>query len=341
MAPPEKTLAEPLCAWLSGWLAKERLPTDFRVFPLAGDGSPRPFFRIDVSGKSFVLLHEPQWTLSKDYAKHQAYLDGQGVPVPAFFSVDESLGALIMEDLGDTLLQMRILAKPEEKQPWLESAIRLLARLHGSTFPVPSDLPVSQRRFDAAKYRQEFDYTLECLGKEYLGVGKLSPEQDRSVTDFCKTIASFGPDVFCHRDYHTRNLLVFREELRLIDFQDARLGPIEYDLASFLYDPYVGLSEPERAGLLAHYRKVLSAFPLSTKIDWVALPQRLRQVAYQRVVKAAGSFASFYTRQGKATHLPYLVPALESAIGLQDELGPDLPKLPLRDWLKKAQEKLA
>ncbi len=341
MAPPEKTLAEPLCAWLSGWLAKERLPTEFRAFALAGDGSPRPFFRIDVAGKSFVLLHEPQWTLSKDYAKHQAYLEGQGVPVPAFFSVDETLGVLLMEDLGDTLLQMRLIENPEEKQPWLENALRLLARLHGSTFPVPIDLPISERRFDAAKYRQEFDYTLECLGKEYLGLGGLTAEADLSVTAFCKTIASFGPDVFCHRDYHTRNLLVHQEELRVIDFQDARLGPIEYDLASFLYDPYVGLSESEREGLLAHYRKVLSAFPLSRKIDWATLPHRLRQVAYQRVVKAAGSFASFYTRQGKSTHLPYLVPALESAIELQKQLGSNLPTLPLVHWLKKVQEKLA
>jgi N-acetylmuramate 1-kinase len=341
MTPPGKTLAEPLCTWLSGWLAKERLPTDFRVASLAGDGSPRPFFRIDVPGKSFVLLHEPQWTLSKDYAKHQAYLEGQGVPVPAFFALDETLGVLLMEDLGDTLLQVRLLEKPEEKKPWLENAIRLLARLHGSTFPVPTDLPVAGRRFDAAKYRQEFDYTFECLGKEYLGLGGLAPEEDRSVTAFCKTIASFGPDVFCHRDYHTRNLLVFREELRLIDFQDARLGPIEYDLASFLFDPYVGLDENERLGLLSHYHKVLSAFPLSKQIDWNALPQRLRQVAYQRVVKAAGSFASFYTRQGKSTHLPYLVPALESALRLQRELGAELPSLPLEVWLNKVKEKLA
>jgi N-acetylmuramate 1-kinase len=338
MALPEKTLAEPLCTWLSGWLAKQRLSTEFRVVPLAGDGSPRPFYRIEIPHKSFVLLSEPTWTLSKDYPPHQAYLASQGVPVPEFLAFDAELGVLLMQDLGDELLQHRLLTSPQDKMPWLEEATRLLARLHGSTFPVPHDLPIASRRFDQKKYGDELRFTLEHLHEGLFGLGKLSLAEIDSIEAFCAHLSGFGPDVFCHRDYHTRNLLVFEESLWVIDFQDARLGPVEYDLASLLFDAYIPLSLSERQHLLGLYKKVLSAFPLHQKIDWKGLEDRLHQVAFQRVVKAAGSFASFFTKQGKSSHLKYILPALESAHWLASRMPQGAPRLPLALWIEKAKE---
>lgn len=323
--------------WLTQWLSTQRLSTEFKIHPLAGDGSPRPFYRIEIPNRTFVLLIEPAWTLSKDYPVHQAYLEREGVPVPQFLAVDEKLGLLLMEDLGDVLLQARLLETPEEKRGWLEEATRLLARLHGSTFPVPTELPVSTRRFDAEKYGQELAFTIEHL---HVGLLKLSPldkKAKKEIELFCHLIAAFGPDVFCHRDYHTRNLLVHEERLRLIDFQDARLGPIEYDLASLFFDAYVPIAPGDRTHLLGLYRQVLKAFALDKAIEWGGFEKRLDLVAFQRVVKAAGSFASFYTRYGKQTHLPYLVPALEMARTLYAEHSASLPQLPLDEWISKAR----
>lgn len=337
MAPSATILAEPLCTWLSGWLAKERLPTNFRVVPLAGDGSPRPFYRIEIPHKTFVLLSEPEWILSKDYPAHQAYLTAQHIPVPQFLAVDEKLGALVMEDLGDELLQTRILAEPQNRFRWLEEATLLLAHLHGATFPVPQHLPVASRRFDTKKYSEEFQFTFQHLVQGLLKLPALPADSVTSVKRFCTELEEIGPAVFSHRDYHTRNILVHKNQLRLIDFQDARLGPVEYDLASLFFDPYVPLDLHDRKKLLAVYRKALEKFPLAEKIDWNALPERLQQVAFQRMVKAAGSFASFYTRYGKKTHLPYLVPALESALALQKALGEKAPALPLGEWIAQAK----
>lgn len=341
MAPPATTLANGLHVWLSEWLTKQRLPTQFRVAPLAGDGSPRPFYRIQVGDRGFVLLSEPAWTLSKDYPSHQAYLKAQGVPVPEFLAVNEKLGALLMEDLGDELLQARILREPKKKLAWLEKTVDVLAHLHGATFPVPRELPVSTRRFDAAKYSQELQFTFEHLSRGLFHEGPVDPTLWKNVEAFCERIAAFTPDVFSHRDYHTRNLLVHEGKLRLIDFQDARLGPVEYDLASLFYDAYVPVTQKDRAALLARYREKLAPFALSKKIPWDGFEERLESVAYQRVVKAAGSFASFFTRYGKRTHLPYLVPALRSAMALAERLGDKVPPLPLESWLKKAEKEKA
>ena len=337
MASPVTILAEPLCAWLSGWLAKERLSTQFHVTPLAGDGSPRPFYRIEIPQKTFVLLSEPAWTLSKDYPAHQAYLAARQVPVPQFFAVDEKLGVLLMQDLGDELLQTRILAEPAKRLKWLERATRLLAHLHGSTYPVPETLPVSQRRFDQQKYFEEFQFTFTHLNNGLFKAHAPSASVLTSVKEFCGALGRFTPMAFSHRDYHTRNLLVYQDQLKLIDFQDARLGPIEYDLASLFFDPYVPVSPTERTQLLGAYREALVKFPLSKQIDWDGFVPRLEQSAFQRLVKAAGSFASFFTRYGKKTHFPYLLPALLSARDLKTKLGSELPELPLDEWISCAK----
>ncbi len=332
------TLDDRLSRWLSDWLSKNHLSPDFQVTPLAGDGSPRPFFRVHVTGRSFVLLSEPNWTLSKDYPAHQACLKKAGIAVPGFFAINTQLGALLMEDLGDELLQSRLLSDKSAKMPWLEKCAALLAKLHGATFPVRTDLPVSTRRFDAKKYFEEFQFTFEHLHKGLLKQGEIPPEILEETRVFTREIERFQPEVFSHRDYHTRNVLVFKDELVLIDFQDARLGPAEYDLASLFYDAYIPLNESERETLLAVYKTALGHFPLAAQIDWHLLPQRLDQIAFQRTVKAAGSFASFFTRYQKKTHLPYLIPALTAAKSLQKKLGSKVPSLPIEEWLEQCKQ---
>jgi aminoglycoside/choline kinase family phosphotransferase len=211
------TLPEPLTAWVSQWLSKSRLSSLLSAETLAGDGSNRCFYRIHTSNKDFVLLSDPEWTLSKDYPAHQNYLKEKGVPVPEFFEVDSKLGCLLMEDLGDTLLQQEILNHPDQKLRELENATALLAELHGRTFPVPEDLPASTRKFDREKYSQELFFTLEHLHSKLFKLPSLSDSETKNVMVFCENLEKTFPVVFCHRDYHTRNILVRNGKLVLIE----------------------------------------------------------------------------------------------------------------------------
>jgi aminoglycoside/choline kinase family phosphotransferase len=248
-----------------------------------------------------------------------------------------------MDDLGDELLQSRILGRPEGKLGWLRRATELLAKLHGETYPVPPDLPVASRRFDRQKYLDELLFTSEHLREKYLGLPPYGPREKAALGDFCESLGRVGFDVFCHRDYHTRNLLVKDDGLWVIDFQDARMGPIHYDLASLLYDAYVPTTAAERDELLALYRSRIAGYPLSRRLEWDDFDQEFSAVAFQRVVKAAGSFASFFTRYGKKTHLPYLLPALRSARELQRHSGRLRDQLvevfPLDTWIELASKK--
>jgi aminoglycoside/choline kinase family phosphotransferase len=245
-----------------------------------------------------------------------------------------------MEDLGDTLLQEAIQKDPSSKMKLLGSAVQLLASLHGSTYPVPRSLVVSTRTFDTEKYSTELLFTFDHLHAQFLGLSPLSPPEETKVISFCDYISKIQPLVFSHRDYHCRNLLAKNTSLYLIDFQDARMGPPHYDLASILYDAYCPLSEAERTKLIQLYQTALSTHPIAKDIDWSRFDTDLTAVAFQRVVKAAGSFASFYNRNKKPTHLPYLEPALTMAMYLREKLKPmDMLEFPIQQWLKKMNEK--
>lgn len=332
------TIPKELKSWVENWVATSRLSTDFSITPIAGDGSTRQFFRLVAGNSSFIVLHDPSWTLSQDYPAHQLFLQSQGIPVPGFPKSDSKAGVLVMEDLGDELLQFRITEQPETKFDWLSQATTLLAKLHGETFPVPPSLPVATRRFDQKKYTDEFLFTLEHLSHGLLGLPKATDEERKIIEKFTASLETVSPEVFAHRDYHCRNLLVHKEKLVMIDFQDARLGPPHYDLASLLYDAYVPISEAERTDLKEIYRKALSSYVLSDAIDWDTFDLSFRLVAYQRTIKAAGSFASFYTRNQKKTHLPYLVPALKSALELQKHCAAETlavrKVLPIEKWIE-------
>ena len=321
--------------WIEQWISKNRISGPVQVKSLAGDGSQRSFYRLTWKKDSCVLLSDVAWDLSKDYPAHQAYLQSRGLPVPRFLEIDAANGVLLMEDLGDLHLQSRMLVDPTHKMDWLIKATELLATLHGKTYPVPADLPVATRSFDKEKYLQELSFTVEHLHKGYLKLPELSQGQMSRIAQFCDSLGGFKPLLFSHRDYHCRNLMLHEEKLFLIDFQDARLGPPQYDLASLIYDAYVPISISERASLISRYRQTLSAYPVSRDIDDSIFERDLNAVALQRVVKAAGSFASFFTRYGKKTHLPYLIPSLQYALYLA---GDNKDLFPLQVWLEKVKE---
>ena len=335
-----------LTLWLKSWITKEGLSTNYRLELLVGDGSNRSFYRLAFGDakedNTYIILSDPSWTLSKDYPPHQLFLQQHGIPVPEFFDFNAKAGCLVMADLGDELLQQRILTQPARREFWLQASVKLLAKLHGETFPVPTNLPVAQRRFDSQKYIAELLFTSEHLREKVLGLSPYSVGELGAVQNYCEMLEKISVDAFSHRDFHTRNLLIKNDTLWMIDFQDARLGPVHYDLASLLYDAYVPTSPSEREELIALYRKEISAFPLGKQLNWDSFENELSCIAFQRVVKAAGSFASFFTRYGKKTHLPYLQPALRSALELQNRtpaLGGVLkPVFPIADWIQRVQD---
>jgi len=310
----KQSIPPKLLDWIERWLSKKQLSKDsVTVEPLVGDGSTRSFFRLTLPKKTRIIMFDPNWTFSQNYAAHQAFLKENNITVPEFYEIDPSAGCLLMEDCGNELLQDRIQNVQKEKLDWLKKAAQILGHLHGSTHPTPKSIPGARQLFDQEKFSSELFFTEEHLVKNFLNLDGFSKEEHDGILAFCTHLSQIKPLVFCHRDYHTRNLLVHRRKLYLIDFQDARMGPPQYDLASLIFDAYIPLSKEERDDLTNLYLETVTPYPLYKEINVEQFGKDLNAVALQRTLKAAGSFASFYTRFGKTTHLEYLIPCLQNA----------------------------
>ena len=194
--------------------------------------------------------------------------------------------------------------------------------------------PAYSLQFDVKKLMWEMDFMIKHYIKGFLNQ-ELKPDVEikirATLTELCQTLAE-EEKVFVHRDYHSRNLMIRRESLMLIDFQDARMGPRQYDLVSLLKDSYIVLEEETRNELLSYYLHRMEQeegrhIPRSAFLkifDWMSV---------QRNLKAIGTFSSQYMEFKNERYLEYIDPTLRY---VQDVIHsrPDLE--PLGQALKQA-----
>jgi aminoglycoside/choline kinase family phosphotransferase len=313
-AAPKKPLALPDQA-LVAETVRTRLPfsrTFKQLTPLAGDASNRRYFRIDLNepdAQAIILMQlaEPEAFKQSEEAVSgathriselpflniQAHLSKTGVSVPDLYYYDQSAGLLYMEDFGDvTLSEACIGASAAVIENKYEQAIATLVRIQSNaTSPADPTCLAFHRSFDVPLLMWEFDHFLEYGIEARHGVSM--GEDDRSaIREEFRKISEFlaeQPQVFVHRDYHSRNLMVDGDRLGVIDFQDALMGPATYDLASLLRDAYIELDESLIDRLIDGYFDLLEA-----KQKRASNRETFRRVfdlmSIQRNLKAAGRF---------------------------------------------------
>ena len=179
------------------------------------------------------------------------------VPIPTVLGHAGDLGILALEDLGDVTLQAHLGAvSPAEHAARYRQAVALIATLQrrGAELESPAYLPYGIA-FDVEKLTWEMDFFTKHFIEAYRGVVIAPAARDELREAFGELIAELTaePRVLCHRDYHSRNLMLHHDRLYIIDFQDARMGPDTYDLVSLLRDSYVDLPEQTVEELIAYF----------------------------------------------------------------------------------------
>lgn len=303
---------------LDQWVAKSGKTLE-RVLKLPGDASTRRYYRLWTKEKSFVMMKMESFAdqgMQLPFLTLQKHLMMNGIDVPSVLDVDPQKGIILLEDLGDvTLLRLlQEVSTPEVERDLYEQVIDSLVDLQLQASPREGspELDAFKLRFNHEKLMWEMNFTIEHFYKTYLArefkdadlkilVGRLS--------EFCQILAD-EPVVFTHRDFHSRNIMVTpisSEENRLvmIDFQDGRMGPAQYDLASLLKDSYYQLEDAQVKRLVDYYivrREALSG----TRIDRDHFWKIFDLMSVQRNFKAIGSFASFLNRRGNPGYLKYI-----------------------------------
>jgi aminoglycoside/choline kinase family phosphotransferase len=249
------------------------------------------------------------------------YLRRAGVPVPEIYVAKPESRLLFLEDAGDTMLE-DCANPPRDEQDFIalyERCVEILVRIQwDGTRALDGNAIPSRLAFDVDKFAWEIDFFFEHAVREYGGI-PLSDKEERAIEDlflpFLEELAAL-PRVLAHRDYHSRNVMVLpsapgsRPDLRILDFQDARMGAAFYDLCSLLRDSYVTLPERSVEHLCYVYRHASTAGLKALLGDSAAFPWRLDVAALQRNVKAIGTFGNQACNRGKAFYLRFIPPTV-------------------------------
>ncbi len=250
-----------------------------KITPITSEASDRKYFRVEYSDQNLILCKDVRF--QHDFIEIADFLSHENFIVPEIYKKDLIHYLILMSDGGER--DLTSVTDDVEYRDWLVKSLELLVKLQ-KTDPMP---PVSSREFDVEKFHFESEFTyfnFLKFRKQFQLETQLRSEVKIFIEECSSYLAEYPIKVFCHRDFHGRNLLInSQNEICMIDFQDARMGTPFYDLASILYDAYRPIPFAMRQGLYQLFIKLSDQnFPRSKECYYLQ--------CLQRSYKALGSY---------------------------------------------------
>lgn len=290
---------------LQQWL-QHTLQQPIRITAVSGDASFRRYFRVSTTSGTKVHIAmdaPPEKENSQPFVNIAQHLAAQSVRVPRIQALDLDQGFMLLEDFGDIQMldALYTAGEPDPVMAEQHYGDALRALLHIQAHVGGDELP----RYDRALLSREMALFSDWFLGTHLDIETSSADKNILQLSFNALIASAleQPQVFVHRDYHSRNLMILQENSPgIIDFQDAVYGPITYDLASLLRDCYIAWPRAQVLGWVANYHSEallngLCSCDLPTFQRWFDF------MGVQRHLKAIGIFARLNHRDGKPGYL--------------------------------------
>ena len=305
---------------------------------LRGDGSKRVFWRITslVPGPCFIAMANPP---NDDASRRENFaylmigkhLHQKGVPVPDIYTHDLKHGWFVMEDMGSTNLQDMV-SSHKEHLPIYKKLLEHLLRLQiaGTNNFDPAWCNQTERYDRRVMIKYEANYFRDAFLCLYLGRKSEWPELEVPFNHLAETASKADSNFLLHRDFQSRNIMISEGKIGIIDWQGARLGPLGYDLASLLIDPYINLSHQNKNAIFEQYLLLIKEHN-SAWID--PFKRYYPYLAIQRNLQILGAF-SYLTKVIKKPYFETYIPAALRTLNdlLHEVNDPELA--PLRDLLK-------
>lgn len=292
-------------------------------------GSGRVFFRIGTPPRSHILLVSPP-----DDAEFSGFIEiaralrAAGLRVPAILGADEDARQAVLEDLGATHLGDRAAAARGDEaalEAVYRPALEALAAWQRRGTEVLRTCPaLSRRALERRALRWETGYFARRYAIEARGLppARLAePALEAEFEALARRVEAHDR-VLIHRDCQSQNLLWRDGAYWFVDFQGARPGSSWYDLASLLWDPYVGLPDALRRRLFEAWRRIAPHPGPSAEAAW----ESLLDAALQRLCQALGAFAFLSREKGLAWYRQHMAPARRALAAVAAERG-GLPAL--------------
>ncbi len=333
-ASPDSRLAQ-LKQWLNSLPAPSVLPDSLR--PASSDASFRRYFRIDgADGSTYIVMDAPPPQEDVRPFIHVAdVFGGTGATVPRVIAQDVECGFLLLSDLGSTTYLHQLNHDTAHKlyMDAIDALVLIQAQSRPDIFP----------EYDRALLLKELMLFPDWYIGKHLGL-TLSEQQSATLNKVFEALLANNlaqAQVYVHRDYHSRNLMVLAQgNPGILDFQDAVFGPITYDLVSLLRDAYIQWDEELVLDWVIRYweRAKRAGLPVNPDID--TFYRDFEFMGVQRHLKVLGIFARLYHRDGKDAYLKGLplvmaytrnaanrYTALKPLVRLLDELENTAPQV--------------
>jgi len=294
---------------------------------LQGDASDRSYFRVSQRNSEGLLknksqknlrslivmqLEKPVLDMEIDFIRVLKFFRDLDLPAPELFYYDVQKGLLFIEDCGTITLKDQLNAFPQYKAQLYRQAVELLVRMQSqATDSIDSACPAYHRKFGVKKLMWEFNFMLDYYVDELCDSpleNSARKELSEVFTSLCESLAA-EKLYFTHRDYHSRNLMFDQGRLVLIDFQDARMGPCQYDLVSLLKDSYVKIEDALVEELIDYYI-LLKEKEEGEKVDRESFDRIFGGMSIQRNLKAVGTFAYQSVKKNNNRYEGFIAPTL-------------------------------
>ena len=312
---PDVALPDAIATYLE---RRNLQPPHALVLGITGDASDRRYYRVlRREGGSYVLaLHAAPFVVAAlPFVNVAALLAEVPVPIPAILGHADDLGILELQDLGDVTLQAHLgAAPPSEHTALYRQAIEFVAAIQRRGAELVSDRYVPYGiAFDVEKLTWELEFFIKHFVIAYRGA-EITPADRAALSEEGALIArelAGERRVLCHRDYHSRNLMLRDDQLFIIDFQDARMGPDTYDLASLLRDSYVDITDDALEDYVAYFL-ALRGGPAADE-SAAEFRRRFDLMALQRNLKALGTFGYQTATRRNPVYIQYMPRTLHYA----------------------------
>jgi aminoglycoside/choline kinase family phosphotransferase len=313
---------------LHAFLAATLAGIPYAIAPASADASFRRYFRVTLEapcalarGASTLIVMDapPPHEDCRPFVRVAALLHEAGVNAPAVLAEDLAHGFLLLTDLGTRMYQDALDAASAHDLylDGIDSLVLWQAATRAGALPP----------YDEAKLAFELSLFPDWYVARHLGQ-TLDEAQQATLAATFRTILANNlaqPQVFVHRDYHSRNLMVCEPNPGVLDFQDAVIGPITYDLVSLLRDAYVEWDEERQLDWAIRYWERARKAGLPVHDDFSVFWRDFEWMGAQRQLKVLGIFARLYHRDGKDVylqHMPRVMRYLRGAVQRYNELAP-------------------
>ncbi len=305
---------------LEQWLKTVLTGEEITLTTASADASFRRYFRVHLAGKTLIAMDAPPEKEScAPFVQVAKLFAASGLHVPQVIAQDLEQGFLLLSDLGhDTYLSQ--LTDDNAKQLYGDATDALIKLQQASQSDV---LPL----YDAALLMREMQLFPDWYINKHLNVSLNDAQQavlDNTFQTLVDNILSQG-QVYVHRDYHSRNLMMCDNNPGVLDFQDAVYGAITYDLVSLLKDAYIGWEEADMMDWAVRYWDPARKVGLPVPEDFSAFYRDFEWMGVQRHIKVLGIFARLSHRDGKDAYLdnmPLVMDYLKRACERYPELRP-------------------